>query len=52
MDIGFTANSIKWYATFDDYKDIQMFEKFSKKWTRDQKQRKVSLSVLVKNSKT
>ena len=24
----FTANSIKWYATFDDYADIQMFEKF------------------------
>ena len=24
----FTASSIKWYATFDDYADIQMFEKF------------------------
>ena len=24
----FTADSIKWYASFDDYADIQMFEKF------------------------
>ena len=24
----FTANSIKWYATWDEYADIQMFEKF------------------------
>jgi len=24
----FTANSIKWYTTWDDYADIQMFEKF------------------------
>ena len=24
----FTCSSIKWYASFDDYKDIQMFEKF------------------------
>ena len=24
----FTCNSVKWYTNFDDYKDIQMFEKF------------------------
>ena len=24
----FTADDIKWYASFDDYADIQMFEKF------------------------
>jgi hypothetical protein len=24
----FTADSIKWYNTWDEYKDIQMFEKF------------------------
>ena len=24
----FTANSIKWYTNFDDYKDIQVFEDF------------------------
>ena len=24
----FTASDIKWYASFDDYADIQMFEKF------------------------
>ena len=24
----FTANSIKWYATWDEFADIQMFEKF------------------------
>ena len=24
----FTANSIKWYTNWDDYADIQMFEKF------------------------
>ena len=24
----FTASSIKWYASYDDYADIQMFEKF------------------------
>ena len=24
----FSANDIKWYASFDDYADIQMFEKF------------------------
>ena len=24
----FTCNSVKWYANFDDYKDIQVFENF------------------------
>ena len=24
----FTCNSVKWYTTWDDYADIQMFEKF------------------------
>ena len=24
----FTCSDVKWYSNFDDYKDIQMFEKF------------------------
>jgi len=30
----FTCNSVKWYTNFDDYKDIQVFEKFFEEMDR------------------
>ena len=32
----FTASSIKWYATWDEFADIQMFEKFMDAMTEDE----------------
>ena len=32
----FTASSIKWYSTWDEYADIQMFEKFMDAMTEDE----------------
>ena len=36
----FTAGSIKWYATWDEYADIQMFEKFFKTMREEEKEGK------------
>ena len=33
----FTCNGIKWYATWDEYTDIQMFEKFFDRMDENQK---------------
>ena len=32
----FTADSIKWYATWDEFADIQMFERFMDAMTEDE----------------
>ena len=32
----FTASSIKWYATWDEFADIQMFEKFMETMEEDE----------------
>ena len=50
----FTCNSVKWYTNWDDFEDIQMFEKFFEEMDKrsETERGSIAFSVLVKNSKT